>query len=259
MLKLIMCEFWKLKRKKLFYISFLTTFLMPIAYAVIIQERSLDNMMSVVKEENGFLLLMSLTVILGANLFFGEHDDDTLKNLLCIPVAGGRLVMAKMTVLLLFDVGYLLASYIVALPLVLFSGGALAGWQKELALTLGTGVLLWAASMPCILLVVWANRSYIISVIIAFAYTILSYILQISDSVMMVPLGCNVQTFLPIPLMKRWLYQYHSLEGIGEEALAFYQRFQPYFVRTPVIFGILGLEAVICMALIIHVWRRQKV
>ena len=109
-------------------------------------------MASVVREENGFLLLLPLSVVLAANLFFGEHDDDTLKNLLCIPVAGGRLVMAKMTVLLLFDVGYLLASYIVGLLLVLFSGGVPAGWQKELALTFGTGILLWAASMPCILL-----------------------------------------------------------------------------------------------------------
>lgn len=259
MLKLLVCEFWKLKRKKLFYISFLTTFIMPIAYAAILSERSLDNMASVVREENGFLLLLPLSVVLAANLFFGEHDDDTLKNLLCIPVAGGRLVMAKMAVLLLFDVGYLLASYIAGFLLVLFSGGVPAGWQKELVLTLGTGILLWAASMPCILLVVWANRSYIISVIIAFAYTVLSYILQISDSVMMIPLGCNVQTFLPIPLMKRWLYQYHQMEGASGEALAFYQRFCPYFVTTPVIFGILGAEAVICMALIIHVWRRKSV
>ena len=70
MLKLIRCEFLKIRRKKLFQIAFLTTFIMPVFYFLIIKEINLDNLMSVVQEENGFLVLIPLSVILAANLFF---------------------------------------------------------------------------------------------------------------------------------------------------------------------------------------------
>ena len=99
MLKLILCEFQKIKRKKLFRIAFLTTFIMPVFYAMLLKGGNLDDMMSVVREENGFMLLLPLSVIVAANLFFEEHDCDTLKNLLSVPVSKGQLAMAKMLVL----------------------------------------------------------------------------------------------------------------------------------------------------------------
>lgn len=259
MLRLVICEFWKIKRKRLFQSAFLTTFIMPILYGILLTDASLDNMMSVVREVNGFLILLPLSVALAVSLFFGEHDHDTLKNLMCVPVAKGRLVMAKVFVILIFDIGYEMTGYVVGILLTAVQGSPLEGWGQELFLTLGTGVLLWAAAMPCVLLTVWFNQSYIISVIIAFAYTVLNYILHISDQVMMAPLGLNVNTFLPVPVIFRWLYQFHPLEDAGAEAIAFYNRFSPYFISTPVVFAILALEAVICTAWMIKVYQRQEV
>ena len=86
MLRLIQCEFLKLKRKRLFQAAFLTTFIMPVLYSLLLSDSSFDDLMSVIREENGFLLLIPLTVVLAANLFFEEHDYDTLKNLMCVPV-----------------------------------------------------------------------------------------------------------------------------------------------------------------------------
>lgn len=259
MLRLVKCEFAKLRRRRLFQVAFLTTFILPTLWCLLLSNTDLDNMMSVVREENGFLILLPLTVVIAANLFFEEHDHDTLKNLLCVPVTRGRLVLAKLWVLLLFDLSYMAAGYGLALVLTAVSGFSVSGWRLQMFLTLGSGALLWAAALPCILLVVWCNKSYIISVIIAFAYTLFGYILHFSDAVTMVPLGLNIQTFLPVPMMERWLYQFHSMEGVGEESLVFYERFRPYFVTTQAIFAVMAVEAVFCMALIVRVYRKQSV
>lgn len=258
MLKLIRCEFLKIRRKKLFGIAFLTTFIMPVFYALVIKEPNLDNFMSVVQEENGFLILIPLSVILAANLFFEEQDHDTLKNLLCVPVTKGRLALAKLSVILLFDIAYELTGFGSALLLALFSGVPLDGIGKEFLLTAACGILLFAASMPCLLLVIWCRRSYIISVLIAFAYTVLGYILHISEAVLRVPLGFNLPTFLPVPVIFRWLYQFHSLEDAGPVLLEFYADFSPYFVPTETVFAILAAEALFCILLIVKGYGRQK-
>lgn len=257
MLKLILCEFLKLKRKKLFGAAFLTTFIMPVFYAMLLKDGDLDNMMSTVREENGFMLLVPLSVILAANLFFEEHDCDTLKNLMCVPVTKGRLAMAKIFILLLFDLSYMLVGFAVGILLSIVSGASLVGWEIQLFITFCTSILLWAAAMPCLLVVVWCNKSYIISVIIAFAYMVIGYLMHISDKIVMVPLGLNIPTFLPIPIIFRWLYQYHPTVVMGEETLAFYTRFQPYFVSTPMVFAIMMAEAAVCMALMVKVYQRN--
>ena len=230
---------------------------MPVLYSMLLKDWDLDDMMAVVREDNGFLLLIPLSVVAAANLFFEEQDHDTLKNLMCIPVSKTQLAIAKIFILLLFDLGYMLAGYAVAMLMAIISGVSPDRWGLQLFLTVCTGILLWAAAMPCLLLVVWCNKSYIISVIIAFAYTVLGYILHISDAVVMMPLGLNVPTFLPIPMIFRWLYQYHDMEGAGGELLAFYQRFQPYFVPTPVVFAIVLAEAVACIAVLVRFYQRQ--
>ena len=63
MLRLIQCEFLKLKRKRLFQAAFLTTFIMPVLYSLLLSDCSFDDLMSVIREENGFLLLIPLTVV----------------------------------------------------------------------------------------------------------------------------------------------------------------------------------------------------
>lgn len=257
MLRLILCEFAKLKRKKLFQAAFLTTVIMPIFYSILLPSADLDNMMSVVREENGFMILIPLSVVIAANLFFEEHDYDTLKNLLCVPVKKSRLVIAKLLVLLVFMVGYQLTGYGIAIILSAISGIPLKGWGLQFLLTFGSGILLWCAALPCIFLVVWFNKSYIISVIIAFAYMVFGYITHISDTFVMVPLGLNLATFLPVPMIFRWLYQFHSPGG--GESFAFYNRFMPYFVPTHIVFAVLFAEAVVCVALMAKIYRKQSV
>lgn len=256
MLDLIICELRKLKRKKLFIAALFTCVLFPVFYTLAGADGELENIMCGVREEGGFLLLIPLLVIMAANLFFQEHDYDTLKNLMCVPVSKGCLVIAKAFVLLLFSVVYVLAGYIAAIFLAVINGVAVSDWALQLFLTFCTGILLWAAALPCIILVVWCNKSYIISVIIAFFYALFGYAMHFSDTVMMKPLGLNINTLIPVPMIFRWQYQFKIPSG--EITADLYQRFAPYFVSTLVIFLILLSEAVVCIFFVIKVYQKQE-
>lgn len=257
MLRLIKCEFIKLKRRKLFTLSLLSAIIFPMFNIMLLSDGDLADIMSGVREESGFLLLIPLLVIMAANLFFEEHDNDTLKNLMCVPVLKSRLVIAKISVLFLFAIVYELVGFLIGVLIAVTKGISITGWELQLFLTAGTGVLLWAAALPCIILVVWCNKSYIISVIIAFFYTLLGFALHLSDAIMMKPLGLNISTFIPVPMIFRWLYQYKVPEG--KIMTEFYNRFSPYFVSTSTVFMILIAEAIICVILIVRVYRKQEV
>jgi len=112
LLKLIKCEFLKLKRKPLVFISLLLSVFMPLAYAFFLADVNTDvdavnGVMSSLFQLSAYLLLMPLLVILASNLLFEELDNDTLKNLVTVPVNRTKLVLSKMLVLLLFAVGFM--------------------------------------------------------------------------------------------------------------------------------------------------------
>ena len=116
MLKLIKCEFWKLKRKPLVFISVFLSTLLPLAYAIFLADANTDvdatnNMMSGLFQLSAYLLLMPLLVILASNLLFEELDNDTLKNLVTIPVNRTKLVLSKMLVLLIFAIGFMAVGF----------------------------------------------------------------------------------------------------------------------------------------------------
>ena len=64
---------------------------MPLAYAFFLADVNTDvdavnGVMSSLFQLSAYLLLMPLLVILASNLLFEELDNDTLKNLVTIPV-----------------------------------------------------------------------------------------------------------------------------------------------------------------------------
>ncbi len=74
MLKLVQCEFWKLKRKPLIFISLLLSAFMPLAYAFFLADVNTDvdavnGMMSSLFQLSAYLLLMPLLVILALSAF----------------------------------------------------------------------------------------------------------------------------------------------------------------------------------------------
>lgn len=260
MRNLLLCEFKKLKRKKFVSFVVLAAFVFPILGSALVAGSSstnLSDMISFVHEGSGFLLLMPLLVILAANLFFSEQDNDTLKNLLCIPVSKELLVFVKLLVLLIFSVVFQIVGFMVNTGISLLYHIPLTDFNLQFALTAATGILLWAAALPCIVLVIWFNKSYILSVIIVFFYTLLNYAMHFSDAVLMQPLGFNAGTLMPIPMIFRWLYQFYT--PVGEIQTAFYNRFSLYFASTTACFIVLLLEAAVCTFLMVRIYRRREV
>lgn len=257
MRNLILSELKKFKRKKILLFGVLAAIIFPLFNALLLSDSNFASFQAGVREDNAFLLLMPLLIILAAYLFFVEQDNDTLKNLLSIPISKNQLVLVKLLVLLIFSIVFQLMGFAVSTLICVVQNIPLINLAFQLSLTISSGVLMWAAALPCIILVVWFNKSYILSVIIVFFYTLLNYAMHFSDSVMMKPLGINAGTFMPVPMIFRWLYQFYT--PTGEIQTEFYNRFSQYFVSAPVCFGVLLMEATICIFLIIRIYQHREI
>ncbi len=255
--KLILFEFKKFKRKKIILFGILVAVIFPLFNAVLLSDSNFASIQSGVREDNAFLLLMPLLIILAADLFFIELDNDTLKNLLSIPVSKNKLVLVKLSVLLIFSIAFQLTGFAVSTIIAVVQNIPLQSFAFQFSLTASSGILMWAAALPCVVLVVWFNKSYILSVIIVFFYTLLNYGMHFSDAVMMQPLGINTGTLMPVPIIFRWLYQFYT--PTGEMQTEFYYRFSKYFVSAPICFGVLLMEAIVCISLMMYIYQRREI
>ncbi len=92
MLKLIKCEFLKLKRKKFIPLVILSAFLFPIPITLIMvtprmlekypsKAELFDGLFNMVMGYGVIFLLPCVIGVIAAMLFFMERDNDTFKNL----------------------------------------------------------------------------------------------------------------------------------------------------------------------------------
>ena len=264
MLKLVKCEFAKLKRKPLVFISLLLSVLMPLAYAFFLAdaEASVDavnGIMSSLFQLSAYLLLMPFLVILASNLLFEELDYDTLKNLLTVPVNRTKLVLSKMLVLLLFAIGFMAGGGFVNLVVLLFQGWKPVGFWTLFLVGLEEGLIMWVGALPCVLLVILLNKNYIVSVVITFFYTIINYILSMNDIFLTQSFGLNAGTLLPGPLAFRWTFQFYDQSHPNTELADLLERISPYFLNNVQVFSVILVEAAIFLTLIALVYRRQEI
>lgn len=266
LLRLLRCEFAKLKRKPLFFAAAAVSALIPLGCALFLPEmrefasgaEAVDRLMSTLFQMSAYLLLMPALVVLASNLLFEEQDNDTLKNLMTVPVSKPALALTKMGLLFLFAIAFMAVGGLVNLGIVLASGWEPVGFWKLFWVGIGQGIMMWAGALPCVLLVVLLNRSYIISVIITFFYTVVNYIFGTNDFFIMQPFGINPGTLLPGPLTFRWFFQYLDSSGSGGQMAELLERISPYFVTTPQAFLVVVLEAAVFLSLIALVYKRQN-
>lgn len=129
MLKLVQCEFAKLKRKKIIPLVFLSAFLFPIPITFLMATPRMlekypnksvlfDGLFNMVMGYGVIFLLPCIIGVIAAMLFFMERDNDTFKNLRTIPVTSTQMIMAKIIVLFIFGVIFCLASMLATLSLI---------------------------------------------------------------------------------------------------------------------------------------------
>ena len=156
MLKLIKCEFWKLKRKHFVSFVVFAALLFPIPFTALVLAGSVGNF-------TGFDAVFGLLVTLGepvmlpivlgivaAMLFFMERDNDTLKNLHTIPVFPVKIASAKIAVLFILGLIYSLATLLSSMAGGLMAGSELVNIGEKIWISVVTSVLYTASTLPVV-------------------------------------------------------------------------------------------------------------
>lgn len=252
LLDLIICEFAKIKRQKFILFCLLAAGLFPIPLTALVAKDSLhfEQLFKLVVTFGDFLLLPCVLSVVASILFFMERDSDMLKNLMTVPVPKTKLVAAKLSVLLLVAVLYSIAG----LGATIIGGlvvGSVEGVAFKLGLSTILGIMLFVSVLPVIILIVYFNKSYIFSIIVAFIYSFLNF--GISLNMLNFAPNNALITMLPAPVIMRWWTSYWN--GLTAEYLAMRK---PYMLSTPVCAGILFLIAVISILLISFIFKKQE-
>ena len=261
MLDLIFCEFYKFKRRPLFVLATLVAVIFPVVmtalYWNIPTQVNYDNLFSGIVDYGDFLLLLPILVVIATSLFFTEQDNSTLKNLATIPLSKGKIVMAKIGVMAILSVAYTLVGFLSSLICSNILGIAMENMLQKFVLNMALGLMLLAAALPCVAFEVRYNKSDLITIVITLFYTIVNYVVHVTDMGMLTPVGINIGTILPIPLINRWIYQFYN-EGSGAAA-EFYNTMRPYFVPTHICVCIILIIAIISIYAIIKIYNKREV
>ncbi|MCC0652399.1 ABC transporter permease [Clostridioides sp. ES-S-0001-03] len=188
MLKLIKCEFWKLKRKKLLYALLSLSLFFPLILTYMAKSRTntdmtehylqtrFDYVYTMMLGYGLVFLLPCLIGIIAAILFFIERDCNTSKNIRTIPIANTQLIRAKIYMLFIFGIAFCLINTLsVALFSSLFHAGMVYGMSYKLMMSLVFAVLIVAASLPIVFLIIYFNKTFLLSILLAFFYSIFNW------------------------------------------------------------------------------------
>lgn len=261
MLKLIHCELWKLKRKKLFWLSLLLAPLLPTAWSMLIANGSVSDAFSALeilatRSQEDSLVTIPILAVLMANLVFTESDCDTLKNLRCIPVSYFSLVTAKLIVLLLWTMLFSLVKYLAAVGLTMALGEPLDDMWMVFCQCMVAAPAFYLAAMPCASLVLLLNKNDIISLIVTFLYTVGGFVLSINEKML-----CGRGLSFPQVLIMRWQWQMFldpSELVPGSQMQMLYERMQPYFLTVAECYVGLFVIAAICLCVVFFICGRRE-
>lgn len=248
MLKLIKCEFRKLKRKHFISFVFIAALLFPIPFTALVLSGNIANY-------SGFDAIFGLLVTLGepvmlpivlgivaSMLFFMEYDNDTLKNLQVIPILPIKLATAKIAVLFIMGLVFALATLLSSMVGGIIAGNELINIGEKIWISAITALLYTASTLPVVIVIVWLNKSYVFSIIVTFFYTVFDYMMaytgQFASDNQAIKL---ISTILPAPTIYRW-----QASQFVPPDLPAYPIIKPYFlplwiaVLTTFVIGIIS-------------------
>ncbi len=259
LLKLIPCEFWKLKRKKFIPLVILSAFLFPIPLTFLmttpsVMERytdradAFDGLFNMVLGYGVQFLLPCVIGVIAAILFFMERDNGTFKNLRVIPVTSTQMVLAKILVLFLFGILFCVSSTAATI----FCGlGTLKvyGIGYKLFLAVETGIFITAGTLPLVVLIVFSSRTYVFSVLLCVFYSVLN----MSATALFDALPKAVLWILPAPLTTFWSAGDMAAHGIKMDL----EQMTGLIPSTAQVALILGSMAVISLLLIDRFYKQR--
>lgn len=266
MLKIIHCEFAKLKRKHFVFLVILAALLFPIPMTAmfLLLPRLHDKYPTAAMQFDGMwqsvlgfgiqMLLPCILGVLAAILFFMERDNNTFKNLRAIPVTSKQMVVGKIAVLFIFSIIFCLASTIVSILL----GGVffeVTGVFYKLWMSVLMGIMVTAGTLPLVIVIVLFNKTYIFSVLLCIFYSVLNSFTEF----MMTELPKAVVFALPVPLINLWSsndMQNHVIMGDADDLLMF--KSLDLIPSTKLTFTILTVMAFTSVGIIIYLYKKWE-
>jgi len=250
LLKLVVCEFSKLKRQKFILLVVLSAFLFPVPLtALMAMPQTAERYDSEIDIFNDYfqfvmgygieLLLPCMIGVIAAMLFFMERDNDTFKNLRTIPVTSTQMVLAKIIVLFFCGIIFSLTSAFIAI----LCGGAIAEVNSiayRLFFAVEMGIFITAGTLPLVVFVVFCSRTYVFSILLCVFYSVLSLTAESSFGALP-KLMCWL---MPIPLTTLWsagsLISHGVMDGVG-----IMENLIPTTFQTIIILTVIALLSVI--------------
>ncbi len=260
LLKLIKCEFLKLKRKKFVLLTFISAFMFPIPLAYIFTTPNImehygdkseifDGLFNNVMGFGVQFLLPAIIGVLAAILFFMERDNDTFKNIRTIPITSTNMVLAKIIVLFIFGIIFCLASTFATVICGIFTL-EITGVAYKFIISVVIGVLITAGTLPLIVLIVFFSKTYIFSILLCIFYSVLN----MSATALFDVLPRNILLLLPTPLTAFWSAGNMVKHGINLN-LKMMKKLIPSTFR--VVFT-LGVMALISIFIIDKLYRNRR-
>lgn len=237
MLKLIKCEFWKLKRKKFVSFVVFAALLFPIPFSALILKgnvgdlNAFDSLYDMLFCMAVPIMLPCILGIIAAMLFYMERDNSTLKNLMVIPIQKWKIATSK--IIVLYFIGLLFACVTLLSSMIggLIAGADLGDIGNKIMIAAVTAILYTTGTLPIVIAIVKLNRSYIFAIILTFFYTMLGFSLAFtgqftSDNQVMKVLT----SILPTPIIYRW-----QASRMIEPGTTAFEVWQPYFLKLWVV------------------------
>lgn len=264
--ELILCEFRKLKRRRILWLVAFAACLFPVPVVLLSYtsgggaEGAFETASLILLSWIGVPLMVPfLAGLLAALLFCTEQDNGTLKNLYTIPVRPAALALAKVAVIFLLAVVFTLLTFLAALAAAVGFGFSVAGLGRKLAAAVLVGLFYAALSLPAVFLMLWLRRGMLLSVLLSGVYAVVLEtltwrgVLAISNGRAFDPAQFSLRV-APM-LIFRW---YSGFVYAGTDtAMTAQEAF--FSVPTWQVAAVCAAVAALCLPLILWVWKRREV
>ena len=267
MAELILCEFRKLKRRRILWLVAFAACLFPVPVVLLSYtsgggaEGAFETASLILLSWIGVPLMAPfLAGLLAALLFCSEQENGTLKNLYAIPVRPAALALAKIAVILLLAVAFTLLTFLAALAAAVGFGFSVAGLARKLAAAVLAGLFYAALSLPAVFLVLWLRRGMLLSVLLSGVYAVVletmvwREVYAISNG--RTPDWADPSLWTPPVLIFRWYPGFVSSVADTAEITA-----QDLFFLVPTwqVAAACAAVTALCLPLILWVWKRREV
>ena len=255
MLKLILTEFQKLKRKRFVTLSMGIAFLFPIPMLLIAirQEQPFYVLFRMVFIFGELLFLPCVLGVLASMIFMPETENGVLKNILTIPVSKAKLFVSKCITLMILSIIYCLLELSISIAASCFVG---EGPQTAsfLWFSILSGIYMFAASLPVIVFVATLGKNITISNIVSFIYSVTCFALVFlcmgygGEAL----LGTKI-AILPAVTVFKWYLGYFPLEA------RIHDYYIPYAISTAEITVYMVIFSLIMLSIGAIIYRKKEV